>query len=282
MHYDIYIIFFFIFLIGASIGSFLNVVIYRIPNKLFADEKAIAREILELPQQDSQQNFSLLTPSRCPKCHNKLKYRHNIPILGWFILKGKCFFCSQKISFEYPLIEALTAIVFVGIFYCFGLTIQAVALVGLSVFFIPLFFIDAKHQILPDSLTLPLVWAGIILNYYGVFTTLEQSIWGAIIGYLSLWGVFWLYKILTGKEGFGHGDFKLLAAIGAWFGYPMLLYTIFASCIFGIFIAIGINLIAKRTNTIPFGPAIILATFFYLITKDNLYVWYNHAMMIQI
>lgn len=281
MYSDIYIIFFFIFLFGAAIGSFLNVVIYRVPNKLFADEKNIAREILELPEQTGAEDFSLLTPSKCPKCKNKLKYRHNVPILGWFLLKGRCYFCKEKISFEYPLVEFITAITFITIFYCFGLTIQGLALVGLSVFFIPLFFIDAKHQILPDSLTLPLVWAGIILNYYGVFTSLEQSVWGAIIGYLSLWSVFWLYKILTGKEGFGHGDFKLLAAIGAWFGYPMLLYTIFASCIFGIFIAIGINLIARRTNTIPFGPAIILATFFYLITKDNIYIWYNHAMLIQ-
>ncbi|AIT08527.1 peptidase A24 [Candidatus Francisella endociliophora] len=282
MHYDIYIIFFFIFLTGASIGSFLNVLIYRVPNKLFADEKNIAREILNLPTQENKSNFSLLTPSECPKCHNKLKYRHNIPIFGWFLLQGKCFFCKQKISFEYPLVEFLTAIIFIGIFYYFGFTSQAFALIILAVFFIPLFFIDAKHQILPDSFTLPLVWIGIILNYYSIFTSLEISVWGAIIGYLSLWSVFWIYKILTGKEGFGHGDFKLLAAIGAWFGYPMLLYTIFASCIFGIIIAIVINIIARRTNIIPFGPAIILATFFYIMTKDSIYIWYNHAMMIQI
>ncbi|AFJ43778.1 prepilin peptidase [Francisella orientalis] len=281
MYYDIYIIFLFIFLFGAAVGSFLNVIIYRVPNKIFADEKIISREILELPKQESSQNFSLTAPSRCPKCKNKLKYRHNIPILGWFILKDKCYFCKESISFEYPLIEFITAVVFITIFYIFRFTIQAVAMAGLSTFFIPLFFIDAKYQILPDSLTLPLVWIGIILNYYNVFSTLDQSVWGAIIGYLSLWSVFWIYKILTGKEGLGYGDFKLLAAIGAWFGYTVLLYTIFASCIFGILIAIGINLIAKRTNVIPFGPAIILATFFYLLTKDNLYIWYNHVMFIQ-
>ncbi|AJI45789.1 prepilin peptidase [Francisella tularensis subsp. novicida] len=281
MYYDIYIIYLFIFLFGAAIGSFLNVVIYRVPNKLFADEQAIAREILGIDKQQSPQNFSLLTPSKCPKCHNKLKYRHNIPIIGWFLLKGKCFFCKEKISFEYPLIEFITASLFITIFYCFGFTLQSLALVTLASFFIPLFFIDAKHQILPDSLTLPLLWLGIILNYYHTFTTLEQSVWGAIIGYLSLWLVFWIYKIFTGKEGFGYGDFKLLAAVGAWFGYPMLLYTIFASCIFGIIIAIAINLVAKRTNVIAFGPAIILATFFYLLTKDNIYVWYNQVMLIQ-
>ncbi|MED7789075.1 prepilin peptidase [Francisella sp. 19X1-34] len=280
MHYDIYIIFLFIFLFGAAIGSFLNVVIYRVPNKLFSEEKAIAREILELPKEPTK-NFSLLVPSKCPKCDNKLKYRHNIPILGWLILRGKCYFCHEKISFEYPLIELITALIFIGIFYYFGFTIQSLALIVLSVFFIPLFFIDAKHKILPDSFTLTLLWIGIILNYYGVFTTLGVSVWGAIIGYLSLWIVFWIYKIFTGKEGFGYGDFKLLAAIGAWFGYPMLLYTIFASCIFGIIIAIFINIIGRKTNIIPFGPAIILATFFYLLTKDNLYVWYNHVMLIN-
>ena len=281
MYYDIYIIFLFIFLFGTTIGSFLNVLIYRIPNKLFAAEQAIAREILGLDKHQPLQNFSLLTPSKCPKCHNKLKYRHNIPIIGWFLLRGKCFFCKEKISFEYLLLEFITASLFVAIFYYFGFTLQSLALVTLSSFFISLFFIDAKHQILPDSLTLPLLWLGIILNYYNIFTTLEQSVWGAIIGYLSLWLVFWVYKIFTGKEGFGHGDFKLLAAVGAWFGYPMLLYTIFVSCIFGIVIAITINLVAKRTHVIPFGPAIILATFFYLLTKDNIYIWYNHVMLIQ-
>ena len=114
-----------------------------------------------------------------------------------------------------------------------------------------------------------------------MITSLEASVWGAIIGYLSLWSIFWIYKILTKKEGFGYGDFKLLAAIGAWFGYQMLLYTIFASCIIGIFVALIINLTNKKTNIIAFGPSIILATIFYLLTKDNLYVWYNHIMLIN-
>ena len=279
MYNNIYIFFLFIFLFGAAIGSFLNVVIYRVPNKLFADEQAIAQKVLRLDKQQLLQNFSLLTPS---KCYNRLKYRRNIPIIGWFLLKGKCFFCKEKMSFEYPLVEFITASLFVAIFYYFGFTIQSLALITLASFFIPLFFIDVKHQILPDSLTLPLLCLGIILNYYHMFTTLEQSVWGAIIGYLSLWLVFWIYKIFTGKEGFGYGDFKLLAAVGAWFGYPMLLYTIFVSCIFGIVIAIVINIIAeRRTNVIPFGPAIILTTFFYLLTKDNIYIWYNHVMLIQ-
>ncbi|GAB4222616.1 MAG: A24 family peptidase [Francisella sp.] len=281
MYYDIYIIFVFIFLFGATIGSFLNVVIYRVPNKMFAEEKSYAQEILGIQKPDSIPNFSLLAPSKCPKCHNKLKYRHNIPILGWFLLKGKCFFCKEKISFEYPFIEFITAILFVAIFYKFGLNIQSFALLILVSFFIPLFFIDVKYQILPDNLTLPLLWIGIIINYYNVFTSLEQSVWGAILGYISLWTFFWIYKILMKKEGFGYGDFKLLAAIGSWFGYKMLWYTIFISCIFGIIIAIVVNVFHKRTNIIPFGPAIIFATFFYLLTKDSLYVWYNQLMLIH-
>ena len=284
MYYDIHIVLAFAFLFGATIGSFLNVVIYRIPNKLLFEEKIIAREILDIEASIDSENLSfynLLEPSRCPNCKNKLKYRHNMPIFGWLLLRGKCFFCKTNISFQYPLVEFITAALYVLIIYNFGLSAYAISLLILATVFIPLFFIDAKHQILPDSLTLPLVWIGIIINYYGVITTLEASVWGAIFGYLSLWSIYWIYKILTKKEGFGHGDFKLLAAIGAWFGYQMLLYTIFASCIIGIFVAISINLSKKKTNVIAFGPSIILATIFYLLTKDNLYIWYNRIMLIN-
>ncbi|MGQ4005209.1 prepilin peptidase [Francisellaceae bacterium CB300] len=284
MYYDIYIVLAFAFIFGAAIGSFLNVVIYRIPNKLFSEEKTIAREILGIKEPVNSENssfYNLLEPSHCPNCKNKLKYRHNVPIFGWLLLRGKCFFCKSKISFQYPLVEFITAVLYTTIIYNFEFTPYGLALLVLATVFIPLFFIDAKHQILPDSLTLPLVWIGIIINYYGVITSLEASVWGAIIGYLSLWSIFWIYKILTKKEGFGHGDFKLLAAIGAWFGYQMLLYTIFASCIIGIFVAIAINLSSKKTNIITFGPSIILATIFYLLTKDNLYIWYNHIMLIN-
>ena len=284
MHYDIYIVLAFAFLFGSTIGSFLNVVIYRIPNKLFSEEKVIAREILGIEEPLNSENpsfYNLLEPSRCPNCKNKLKYRHNIPIFGWLLLRGKCFFCKSKISFQYPLVEFITAALYTAIVYNVGLNAYGLSLLVLATVFIPLFFIDAKHQILPDSLTLPLVWIGIIINYYGVITSLEASVWGAIIGYLSLWSIFWIYKILTKKEGFGYGDFKLLAAIGAWFGYQMLLYTIFASCIIGIFVAIAINLSSKKTNVIAFGPSIILATIFYLLTKDNLYICYNHIMLIN-
>lgn len=284
MHYDTLIIFTYIFILGGAIGSFLNVLIYRIPKNLFNEEKALAREILELSKEEcsnSNEVYNILKPSKCPQCNNKLKYRHNIPILGWFILKGQCYFCKSKISAQYPIVEFITAIVFTTIFFNYGVTAEGLSLLLLATAFIVLFLIDFKHQILPDCLTLPLLWIGIIINYYGVFTTLDSSVWGAILGYLSLWSIFWLYKILTGKEGFGYGDFKLLAAIGAWFGYQMLLYTIFASCITGIIMAIIINLTSKRTNTIAFGPSLILATIFYLLTKDNLYVWYNHVMLIS-
>ncbi|MFC4891586.1 prepilin peptidase [Pseudofrancisella aestuarii] len=278
---EFYLILFFGFIIGASIGSFLNVLIYRLPRKIDLEEKSIAKEILNIPN-DNQEKESLSRPSKCPKCLNKLKYRHNIPILGWLLLRGKCYFCKNTISIQYPLIELLTAVSFTLIIYFYGLTNQAYALILLITFFIPLFFIDAKHQILPDSLTLPLVWIGLILNSYGMFTDLNSAVWGAIVGYLSLWCVFWLYKILTGKEGFGYGDFKLLAAIGAWFGVQMLLYTVFISCIIGIILAIVLSLFKKeKTSVLPFGPAIILAVIFYLLTKDSLYICYNHLMLIQ-
>ncbi|AXA34739.1 prepilin peptidase [Francisella adeliensis] len=285
MHYDFFIVCAYIFIFGAAIGSFLNVLIYRIPKNIFNEEKNLAREILDLPIDEKTANsnevYSILKPSKCPKCNNKLKYRHNIPIFGWFMLRGKCYFCKCKISPQYPIIEFITAVIFVAVFIKYGATVQCLAMLILATVFIPLFFIDLEYQILPDNLTLPLVWLGIVINYYGVFITLDSSIWGAILGYLSLWSIFWIYKVLTGKEGFGYGDFKLLAAIGAWFGYQMLLYTILASCIIGIFMAIIINLCSKRTNTIAFGPSIILATIFYLLTQDSLYIWYNHIMLIN-
>lgn len=285
IHYDFFIVCAYIFIFGAAIGSFLNVLIYRIPKNIFNEEKNLAREILDLPIDEKTANsnevYSILKPSKCPKCNNKLKYRHNIPIFGWFMLRGKCYFCKCKISPQYPIIEFITAVIFVAVFIKYGATVQCLAMLILATVFIPLFFIDLEYQILPDNLTLPLVWLGIVINYYGVFITLDSSIWGAILGYLSLWSIFWIYKVLTGKEGFGYGDFKLLAAIGAWFGYQMLLYTILASCIIGIFMAIIINLCSKRTNTIAFGPSIILATIFYLLTQDSLYIWYNHIMLIN-
>lgn len=281
----IFVILIFVFLFGATIGSFLNVVIYRVPNNIFYEEKAIAKQILGIKEDNKafskNNSYSLLQPSYCPNCKTKLKYRHNIPILGWLILRGKCYFCKKKISCQYPIVEFITAILYVLIVYSFGFTAYSLSLLLLTTFFIPLFFIDAKHQILPDSLTLSLLWIGIIINYYGVITTLEASVWGAIIGYLSLWSVFWIYKILTKKEGFGHGDFKLLAAVGAWFGYSMLLYTIFVSCIIGILIALITNISKKKTNVIAFGPSIILAVIFYLLTQDTLYIWYNHTMIIN-
>ncbi len=285
MYYEYFIILLFVLLFAASIGSFLNVIIYRIPNKLFADEKEYAKEILNqtsaVDTDNSNDKFSLLEPSRCPKCDNKLKYKHNIPIFGWFLLKGKCYFCKCNIPFIYPFVEIITSIIFIAIVYKYGLTQEGYGLLILASFFIALFFIDQEHQILPDQLTLPLLWIGIGFNIFDTYVPLQESVIGAIIGYMSLWSIFWIYKLITKKEGFGYGDFKLLAAVGAWFGYSMLMYTIFMSCMIGLVIALLTNIFNRKTNTIAFGPSIILACIFYLITKDNIYVWYNHIMMIH-
>ncbi|QIV94465.1 prepilin peptidase [Allofrancisella frigidaquae] len=284
--FDTYVVLFFTFLFGAAIGSFLNVLAFRLPEMIEQQDEKTAKEILNIIDNeavdiDVKQQENILRPSKCPKCSNKLKYRHNIPILGWFLLKGKCYFCKVKISIQYPLVELVTAISFCIIIYLYGVSWQAFALILLFCFFIPLLIIDLKHYILPDELTLPLIWIGLIINSYEVFTSLNSAVWGAILGYLSLWSIYWIYKSFTAKEGFGYGDFKLLAAIGAWFGYQMLIYAIFASCIIGLIIAGLINLFGRRTNVIAFGPSIILASIFYLATKDNLYIWYNHVMLIQ-
>ena len=279
-----YILYIFVFLFGVSIGSFLNVAIYRIPKSISYNEIEIAKEILGIIDKQGletkKDKYSLLKPSKCIKCHKNIKYRHNIPIIGWFLLKGRCYFCGSKISLQYPFVELITAVIFTLIIYSFGFTLQSIFLLILTSFCVLLFFIDAKHKILPDILTLPLMWLGIIANYYTTFTALENSVLGAVFGYLSLWSIYWLYKIFTRKDGFGYGDFKLLAAIGAWFGYQMLLYTIFISSITGLIIGLFINVFIRKTDNIAFGPAIILATVFYLLTKDNIYLWYKHLFYV--
>ena len=274
----IFLILIYAFIIGACIGSFLNVVIYRTPKQMDIEERNYAREILEIDEEHEQMD-NIFRSSACPKCGNKLKWWHNFPIFGWLLLRGKCYFCKDKISIQYPLIEFITAIVFTLIIYNCGLTYKAFSLIILTVFFIPLFMIDAKKQILPDSMTLPLVWIGLIINSFGIFVDLQSAVYGAIIGYLSLWSVYWLFKILTGKEGFGFGDFKLLAGIGAFFGYKPLLFIIFASSIIGILTAIVITVVKRsKTSVIAFGPSIILATVLFLCTQQNLYLWYNNYM----
>jgi leader peptidase (prepilin peptidase)/N-methyltransferase len=234
-----------IFLVGACIGSFLNVVIYRLPNEM-----------------------SIITPrSHCPHCKKTLSAWHNIPIFSFLRLKGKCFYCKQKISPTYFLVELMTALLSVILAFHFGLDPKLIGALFLTWCLIPLVVIDFKHQILPDEITQPLIWIGLIVNMFSLFTSLESAVLGAIFGYMSLWLVMHLYKLITGKIGMGHGDFKLLAVLGAWFGWQALPTIILISSIAGIILGGGYLLIRKKgfAHPIPFGPFIACAGWIFLL-----------------
>lgn len=258
-------------LFGAVVGSFLNVVIYRLPVHLFSDWRKQAREILlEEGELDAKQltvkqerTFNIAYPaSHCPKCEAPIKPWHNIPIISYFfLLKGKCHACKEKISLRYPIVEILTAILTAFVVWQLGLTIDAGLAIVLTWSLIVLTMIDVDHHLLPDSITLPLLWLGLLANCFGFFTDLESAVWGAAAGYLSLWSVYWVFKLLTKKEGMGFGDFKLLAALGAWMGWQSLPLIIILSSLVGAVIGIaGILILGKDKNKpIPFGPYLAIA-----------------------
>ena len=213
-----------VFVFGLLLGSFLNVVILRVPARLLYDWRCQCQELLELSDQEPQAEPPNIfwNRSHCPKCNHAIAAHENIPVLSYLVLRGKCAYCKKKISIRYPLIEMVTAILFVVTAWHFGPTTQGLAALLLTGFLIALTGIDADHQLLPDNLTLPLLWMGLILSLFVVFIDPVNSIIGAVSGYFALWIIFQLFKLLTGKEGMGYGDFKLLAALGAWMGWQML------------------------------------------------------------
>lgn len=243
-------------IIGLMIGSFLNVVIHRLPKMLereWAGQCAALRGE-EIPEQPP---FNLLVPrSACPSCGHQISAWENIPVISYLILRGRCAQCSTPIAKRYPIIEALTGLLsgFIAWHFGFGVAAFTALLFGWSL--IALTCIDLETQLLPDDITLPLLWLGLLINLNGVFTGLPSAVIGAIAGYLALWAVYWLFKLATGKEGMGYGDFKLLAAIGAWLGWKMLPVVILLSSLVGAVVGIALIVIAKRGRhiPIPFGP----------------------------
>jgi len=208
------------------------------------------------------EKFNLVTPnSTCPSCGHKIKPWENVPVVSYLFLRGKCSGCKAKISLRYPVIEALTAILSVVAIYVFGANLTGLACLIFTWCLIALTMIDFDTQLLPDTITLPLLWLGLIANAFGLFTTLDSALWGAIGGYLSLFSVYWLFKLLTGKEGMGFGDFKLLGALGAWLGWQMLLQIILLSALAGAVIGVGMIVIRGRDKNIPipFGPYLAIA-----------------------
>ncbi len=248
-------------LFGLLIGSFLNVVIYRVPKMMQreSDNYVASESGKELPHTDQ---FNLMLPrSGCPHCGHQITARENIPVVSYLALRGKCSACKAPISARYPAVEALTGALFFALVWHFGSGWAGLATLFFGCSLIAMTFIDADTQLLPDDLTFPLLWAGLLVNLNGTFVPLHEAVVGAAAGYLTLWTIYWAFKLATGKEGMGYGDFKLLAALGAWLGWTMLPTIILLSSVVGALVGIGLIVFTKRgrDKPIPFGPYLAAA-----------------------
>lgn len=255
-------------LLGLIVGSFLNVVIHRVPKMMERDWLRQAREMLE-PQaeQPAEPTYNLILPhSHCPHCSAEIKAWQNLPILSYLLLRGRCGQCRARISPRYPLVELLTAVLSMLVAWQLGFGWAAGAVLVLTWGLISLSLIDADTQLLPDSIVLPLLWLGLILNSFGLLTDLGSALWGAVIGYLTLWLIFWAFKLITGKEGMGYGDFKLLAMLGAWGGWQILPLTILLSSLVGAVLGVIILKTRGQSNAtpLPFGPYLAIAGWIYV------------------
>jgi leader peptidase (prepilin peptidase)/N-methyltransferase len=260
---------------ALCVGSFLNVVIYRLPIMLNRQWETEARAILEqdhITDPAAAEPFNLMVPrSRCPNCAAPISAWQNIPVVSWLLLRGRCAGCGSRIPVRYPLVELFTCITTLIVLSIFGMTWLGAAAVLFTWALITLTFIDFDTQLLPDQLTLPLLWLGLLCNISGSFTSLESAVIGAVAGYLFLWSTYWGFKLITGKEGMGYGDFKLFAAIGAWFGWQVLPGSILIASAAGLLYAL-ITLIGKRRTSaqpIPFGPFLAVGGWVSLLARDN-------------
>ena len=254
-------------LFGLMVGSFLNVVIHRMPIMMERDWAAQCADFRGEPAPVFE-TLTLAKPrSRCPKCGHAISALENIPIISWLVLRGSCRGCKAPISPRYPLIEAVTGILFAFAAWHFGFTAAGLGALVFIGALIALTGIDFDTQLLPDDITLPLLWLGLALNAFNVFTDLKSAVIGAMVGYLSLWLVYWGFKLATGKEGMGYGDFKLLAALGAWLGWQMIPLTILLSSFVGAVVGIGLMVVARhgRNVPIPFGPYLAAAGIIALV-----------------
>jgi leader peptidase (prepilin peptidase)/N-methyltransferase len=260
-------------LLGLCVGSFLNVVIHRLPKMMEQEWQAQCAELRGEPQSETAP-LSLARPrSRCPHCGHGITAMENIPLISYLlILRGKCSGCGQRISPRYPLVELLTGLLSAYVAWHFGPTLQAASALLLIWALIALAVIDLDTQLLPDSITLPLLWLGLLVNLGGGFVDLASAVLGAMTGYLALWSVYWLFKLATGKEGMGYGDFKLLAALGAWLGWQMLPAIILLSSVVGAIVGIALIVAARhgRNVPIPFGPYLAAAGAIALFWGDTL------------
>jgi len=274
LHQNPTIFLIFIGLLGLIVGSFLNVVIHRLPIMMEQEWHEQCLEFME--QQDKTEDKSPLTlsnpRSRCPHCGHQIKAIENIPVISYLFLRGRCSGCGASISIRYPLIELTSCLLSLAVAWRFGVTPQMAAALLLTWALITLSMIDFDHKLLPDSITLPFLWLGLLLSIWDTFTTPESAIIGAAAGYLSLWSVFQLFKLITGKEGMGFGDFKLLALFGAWLGWQYLPQIIMLSSLVGAVIGIAMIILRGRDRNIPipFGPYLAIAGWISLLWGDHI------------
>jgi leader peptidase (prepilin peptidase) / N-methyltransferase len=272
-----------VFLFSLTIGSFLNVVIHRLPIMLERGWLAEYRDYFHPESEPAPtEPYNLMVPrSRCPHCHHAISALENIPLLSWLWLKGRCRSCSAPISARYPLVELLTALLSVVVASRLPADPSLLAYLLLTWVLVALTFIDLDKMLLPDPLTLPLLWAGLLVNLIWQKVPLADAVIGAMAGYLVLWSLYWAFKLFTGKEGMGYGDFKLLAALGAWLGWQALPLILLLSSLVGA--VIGIALIVSRrqahSNPIPFGPYLAIAGWVALLWGDSITTWYLHMVL---
>jgi len=279
----------FIGILSLMIGSFLNVVVYRLPKMMHNGWYLECREFLADELKDEFKGqfqdmtskeispLTLSTPdSTCPKCGHKIRFYENIPVISWLFLKGKCNQCKNSIAIRYPIVEATTALLSVVIAQQFGVSLETLLLLVLTWGLICLTLIDIDHMLLPDQIVMPLLWLGLLVNINGTFVPLSDAVIGAAVGYMSLFSVFWLFKLLTGKEGMGFGDFKLFALFGAWIGWQLLPILILMASVVGAIIGISLMVFKnhQREQAIPFGPYLAIAGWITLLWGEGIWSWY--------
>jgi len=268
--------------VGLCLGSFLNVVIARLPVMLMRGWRAEAREALELPE-EHYEPFNLVTPrSMCPSCEAPIAWHDNIPVIGWLKRRGRCANCHARISPQYPLVELAGGVLAVAVVALYGVGFQAGFVLAACLALLAMAVIDLRTQLLPDVLTLPLLWAGLLYQLLFQPLMLESAVIGAMVGYLVLWSFYWAFKLITGKEGMGYGDFKLLAALGAWMGWQYLPLLLILSAGVGALLGILIQLAVPRLRgaPMPFGPYLALAGWIALLAGEPLMAMYGRFFLV--
>ena len=269
-----------VLMLGLTIGSFINVVVYRVPKMLFFSWFIQCYEFLNLQPKFKKipdLGLNLFLPnSHCPKCKQKIRLIDNIPVISYCFLRGKCRACKQNISIKYPIIEMITAVCSVVVSYKFGMNVELSFALLITWVLILQAGIDHQESLIPDEITLPILWFGLIINSCNVFVNLQEAVIGAVVGYLVFWVVYWLFKIITGKDGIGQGDFKLIAMLGAWFGYKALPLIILLSTTMGSLVGGMLILLKKldKNSPIPFGPYLAMAGWIAMLWGGAINEWY--------